>query len=198
MKTTDFSKHSKYNSVNPISRLLVSKFLKEIGTLCAKVDKVSVLDCGCGEGVVLKFLEDELSGANCYAFDLDLKEVKDAKKNLPFCTIKVGNLYALPYEDDRFEMVLCTEVLEHLEKPEIALEEIHRVTKRYAIFSVPREPLWRILNMVRFKYCNAFGNTPGHLNHWSTDAFAIFLRSRFNLLDKATPLPWSIFLCEKN
>ena len=64
---------------------------------------------------------------------------------------------------DAFEAVVCTEVLEHLEEPEKALRELLRVTRRWVILSVPREPLWRVLNMVRGAYLRHFGNTPGHI-----------------------------------
>src|SRR5258708_494710 len=50
-----------------------------------------------------------------------------------------GEAYKIPVEDESFDSALCTAVLEHLEEPELALRECHRVLKTgaYAIYSVP-------------------------------------------------------------
>ena len=55
--------------------------------------------------------------------------------------------------------------------PERALAEMARVARGYLLVSVPREPLWRALNIARGAYVRDLGNTPGHLNHWSRRAF---------------------------
>ena len=88
-------------------------------------------------------------------------------------------------------------MLEHLEEPERGIKEIRRVAKKYVLLSVPNEPIWRILNIVRFKYWNHFGNTPGHINNWSTKAFIKIISKSFNIIKIKNPLPWTILLCEK-
>ena len=55
--------------------------------------------------------------------------------------------------------------------PEATLAEMARVARRHLLVSVPREPLWRGLNMARGAYLRDLGNTPGHVNHWSKRAF---------------------------
>jgi ubiquinone/menaquinone biosynthesis C-methylase UbiE len=100
------------------------------------------------------------------AIDIDENEVNDAKNSLPFCDVKVGSIYQIPYSDNDFNLVTCTEGLEHLEKPYEALEELYRVTNRYVVLSVLNEPIWRILNLSGFTYIRNLGNTPGHINHW--------------------------------
>ena len=52
-------------------------------------------------------------------------------------------------------------------KEPLSLAEIRRVTTSHALLSVPREPIWRMLNFLRGKYWSSGGNTPGHLQHWS-------------------------------
>ena len=96
-----------------------------------------------------------------------------------------------------FDLVICCEVLEHLNNPIKAVKEINRVLKpgARAVVSVPREPVWRILNMFRFKYLSDFGNTPGHLNHWSKDRFVNFLKSNGLIVEKVLlPFPWIMCL----
>jgi len=65
----------------------------------------------------------------------------------------------------------------------------------WAIVSVPREPLWRALNLARLKYVGALGNTAGHLNHWSRRSFVDFLERRFDVVEVRSPIPWTMALC---
>ena len=51
--------------------------------------------------------------------------------------------------------------------PERALDVLAGLARPWLIASVPREPLWRALNLARLSYVGDLGNTPGHLNHWS-------------------------------
>lgn len=197
MKTYHLSKHSKYNTMNPISWLLVEFFISRFTKLFDKIEVKSILDCGCGEGMILKSLDGKLNGITCNAIDIDTREVEDAARNLPFCNVQVGSVYEIPFDTESFDLVICSEVLEHLEYPVKALDEIYRVTKKYALLSTPNEPLWRFMNMCRFKFWNRLGNTPGHINHWSSLAFSKFVLDRFQIIGRSKPIPWTIYLCEK-
>jgi hypothetical protein len=65
----------------------------------------------------------------------------------------------------------------------------------WLIVSVPREPLWRALNLARLRYVRALGNTPGHLSHWSRGGFLRLLESRLAVVEARSPLPWTMALC---
>ena len=78
---------------------------------------------------------------------------------------------------DSAELIVCCEVLEHLDDPERALDVLARLARPWLIASVPREPLWRALNLARLTYVGELGNTPGHLNHWSRRDFVRFLQT---------------------
>ncbi|MCH7973862.1 MAG: class I SAM-dependent methyltransferase [Bacteroidetes bacterium] len=191
------SKHEKYFTENLISRYLVGNFFQSIHDLIEQIKFSSILDIGCGEGHLLKSFELKINNLKCAAVDLDQDEVQDAKKNLPFCDVKVASVYSLPYEKKEFELVICTEVLEHLEEPEKAVIEIERVTSKYIILSVPREPLWRLMNIARLSYLRNLGNTPGHLNHWSSASFKAFVSKRLKVQKIVKSVPWTIILCSK-
>ncbi len=191
------SKHDKYTTSNPISRSLVNNFFLKIGELYNLTAPKNVLDVGCGEGLVLNYINSKYKLNDAFAIDFDQNEVISAKKNLPFCNVNIGNIYDLQFNENEFDLVICSEVLEHLIKPHEAIKEIHRVTNKYALLSVPREPIWRILNMIRLKYWGGLGNTPDHLNHWSKRNFIIFAEKYFNVIAVKSPLPWTIILCEK-
>ena len=94
-------------------------------------------------------------------------------------------------------MTVVLEVLEHLEDPDSALKELSRVSSKYCLVSVPQEPLWRILNICRLKYLSNFGNTPGHLNHWSKNQFVEFVGKYFKVKKIKLSLPWIIVLAKK-
>lgn len=191
------SKHSKYYTSNPISGRLVRNFFREFKDLYERIDVESVFDGGCGEGFILHELNLTRPIKSCYAIDLDENEVKDATIHLPFCSVRQGNIYEIPFQDNSFDLVICSEVLEHLDKPDKGLQELHRVSRKYALLSVPREPVWRLMNIARFSYWARLGNTPGHLNHWSKSSFIKFVSEYFRILDKRSPLPWTIILGEK-
>jgi hypothetical protein len=63
------------------------------------------------------------------------------------------------------------------------------------ILSVPREPLWRLLNIARGHYMCSFGNTPGHLQHWSASRFRSLVGRHAEIVESRTPLPWTMLLC---
>jgi len=191
------SKHAKYKSQNPISRYLVRSFLKTIERLVVPLHPRTLLDVGCGEGMVLKSLEGHLTETRCAAIDLDPVEAADAARNLPWCDVHVGSVYELPFDEDSFDLVVCSEVLEHVDDPVKALAELKRVTSNHALLSVPREPLWRTFNMVRGAYLKDWGNTPGHLNHWSVGAFESFVGTEFEIIRRVNPLPWTVILARK-
>lgn len=191
------SKHQKYQSKNPISRYLIRNFLENLYQLVQPLKFGSLIDVGCGEGMVLNHLSPLLQSVSCQAIDLDPEEVKDAQSNLPFAEVQQGSAYQLPIPDSGVDLLLCTEVLEHLDNPEQALTEFYRATARYAILTVPREPIWCALNMARGSYWSQWGNTPGHLNHWSSGAFRRFVSTHFEILEMRQPLPWTMLLVQK-
>ncbi len=189
------SKHSKYNSRNPISNFLVHHFLNNIVDILKTMEFSNLLEVGCGEGMILKKLKSLIHNKNAYAIDIDMDEIKDAKKNAPYCKISQANASNLPFRDNCFDLILCCEVLEHLDSPELALNEIKRVAKKSIIISVPNEPLWSILNMLRGAYWQDFGNTPGHLNKWRPEQIVNIINRYTNVEIVKKPIPWTLLQC---
>ena len=100
----------------------------------------------------------------------------------------------LPFADDEFDLASAIEVLEHVPDPERTLAEMARCAARHLLVSVPREPLWRMLNMARGAYLRELGNTPGHLNHWSGARFARLLARHGEVVEVRSPFPWTMVL----
>lgn len=110
---------------------------------------------------------------------------------------EVRSIYDLEPGCDSADLVVCCEVLEHLEHPEEGLLALQSITTKNLIVSVPREPIWRFLNMARGKYIWDWGNTPGHLQHWSKRGFVNLVSKHFLIEEVKTPLPWTMLLCRK-
>jgi SAM-dependent methyltransferase len=186
----------KYGSSNPIVQRLMSGFHGSLQALWERAGPASVLDVGCGEGVLTEQWAERLGDGRVVGIDLD-----DPKLRAEWDTRRRGNLEfraedatSLSFADDEFDLVAAIEVLEHLPDPEATTAEMARVARSRLLVSVPREPLWRALNMARGAYWRSLGNTPGHLNHWSKRAF-VSLLSRYGAVEEArAPFPWTMLL----
>ncbi len=190
------SNYQKYTDKNPIARYLNQSFLDSLYSLTQKIGPAKVLDAGCGEGFVVERLKKDLS-CDITGLDIESKALAVARKKNPSVNFHEASVYELPFEDKSFDLVILSEVLEHLETPEVALKEIGRVTKRHVLISVPHEPIWRVGNMARLKYLDSFGNTPGHINHWTRRAFVGLISTYFDVVEIKSPIPWTIILCQK-
>ena len=87
-----------------------------------------VLDAGCGDGAFLAFLRRV--GFQVWGLELAEGAVMRARRRCPDADIRIGSLEeSLPFEDERFDAVCCTEVLERLFNVHGALAELNRVLK---------------------------------------------------------------------
>jgi len=96
----------------------------------------SVFDAGCGDGALSEDLAD-LTGARVFGSDLARKRATHASERLGVKRFSQANIYDLPYRDDTFSLVVCTDLLEHLDAPEDAMRELVRVSSEYVLVSVP-------------------------------------------------------------
>ncbi len=187
----------KYHDRNPIVRYANQRFLSTIASFLRSIQFDSLLDAGCGEGVVLASIRNEVQ-ARCYGLDLDYDRVHFAGKEMTSNNFVNGDAQRLPFSDSSFDLVLLLEVLEHVGHPERVLEEVHRVSGKYILLSVPNEPWWRVGNILRMKYMREFGNTPEHINHWTVSGIKSLLSDRFQILSMRLPMLWTFILAEKS
>lgn len=158
----------------------------------------NILDVGCGEGFTLIKLKHAKIGQNFEGVDNSDDALKIGKKLNPKLNIKKGDIYKLPYEDNSFDLLICTEVLEHLKDPQKAVNELRRVSSKYVIFSVPNEPFFILANFLRGKYLKTLGNHPEHINHWTSNGFKKMLRkNKFKVSSSKFPFPWTLVLVRK-
>ena len=151
---------------------------------------------GCGEGELARRLAAR--GLRVRGTDAANAVIREARRRAEAADVAV-EFRAAPVEEleparDSAELIVCCEVLEHLPDADAGLATVARLANPWAIVSVPREPLWRSLNVARLKYLHDLGNTPGHINHWSRRAFLSLLSRHGEVAEVRSPFPWTILL----
>ncbi len=191
--------YDKYNSGNPIVKKLMKGFITDFSDLVSLSGASNAFEVGCGEGYLsLKLFEAGLNVSGC---DLDPDMAQQAQTRIASAGFESkffgSDIYELDTCEIKAELVVCCEVLEHVGDPLKALEILAQISTDYVLLSVPREPIWRVLNMARLRYLGDLGNTPGHIQHWSSSAFCEFVKQCFDIIEVRAPTPWTMVLARR-
>jgi SAM-dependent methyltransferase len=188
----------KYASSNPIQQLLLARFRRCLVALVRKAAPQTILDLGCGEGFMLKALVEAGVPAELRGIDVSPAAVQEARARLgERAVIEVGNAVDLGASAACCDLVMMTEVLEHLPDPRGSLARIASLTRRWVLLSVPWEPYFRGLNLLRGKHVRAWGNDPEHIYWWSRSGFLAFVQQEFSLVEAPWVFPWTMILAER-
>jgi 2-polyprenyl-3-methyl-5-hydroxy-6-metoxy-1,4-benzoquinol methylase len=174
----------------------MSGFHSDLDELMEHASPRTLLDVGCGEGVLTAEWAERFCQGRVLGIDLEdpKLEAEWDKRRRPNLDFRPEEATSLPFADGEFELAAAIEVLEHVPEPERTLAEMARVASDWLLVSVPREPLWRALNMARGAYWRSLGNTPGHVNHWSRRAFVSMLERFGTVQEVRSPFPWTMVL----
>jgi 2-polyprenyl-3-methyl-5-hydroxy-6-metoxy-1,4-benzoquinol methylase len=187
----------KHETANPLQRRLIDAFHQQVVAAVRLADPSCVLEVGCGEGYVLAELQRAEVNADLIGVDFSEPAITAARQRLaPPAELHVGDAREVTqsFSGRRPDLVMMLEVLEHLEEPEAMLDDLAALTTRHVLLSVPREPLFRGMNLLRLKNVRALGNDPEHINHWSSRSFVKTVSRRFEIVTTARPLPWTLVL----
>lgn len=197
---------SKYQSGNPLKRYLVKRFDERLMQLLAELDsriqintrggQIRLLDAGCGEGFLSKQIKEHFPDWKVIGLDGAEEAIDLARAFHKGIDFKVGSIYKLPFKDKSFDIVVCSEVLEHLDRPYDALRELKRVTDGALLLTVPHEPWFRLGNLAAFHNVATLGNPIDHVNHWGFNDFEEFAEEVLQgfLCRCMKSFPWSICL----
>lgn len=194
--------YDKYGSTNPVVKRLMANFEATLAELFAMTQPKSLLDVGCGEGVLIHEWAKQIAPARVVGLDLEEASIQAGwaqrqADNLEYRIMDVSQK-GLPFADGEFEVSTAIEVLEHVPDPADTVAEMARVASKWLLVSVPREPLWRGLNLARGAYIKELGNTPGHINHWSKKSFVSLLSQHGEVVQARSPFPWTMLLVRLN
>ncbi len=186
----------KYESSGKIGDLIINNFYTNLQRLYKQIESEisNIHEVACGPGFSTYRIWEFAQNKKITASDFEKDLVKVAGKRVADVKFHQESIYKI---DKKHDLIFALEVLEHLENPEKAVKEISNKINKYAIISVPREPIWRVMNLARLKYISGLGNTPGHVNHWGAGGFSSLLEKHFEIIDKKTPLPWQMYLVKK-
>lgn len=121
-----------------------------------KLQYESILDAGCAQPNLLEFFVQ--CGKKGYGCDISQKVIEKNRVRLPKCKFEAFDLCKMNYPtDQRFDLVICSEVLEHLPDWNAALNNLSRMTKKYILITVPSGDIRYIDKKV------------GHLHHFQSE-----------------------------
>lgn len=104
------------------------KFARICELVRAELPCEAFLDAGCGDGRYLRALDEELP-ARIAGVDISERILETAHAAIPRAELRQGNLEALPFADGSFDLVLCTQVIEHVVDGAAAVAELARVLR---------------------------------------------------------------------
>ena len=192
---TNYIKHT---SKHPLQKFLINNFYSSLTALAKSLSPKTILDAGCGEGFTMDRLSKNKIGDKIEGVEYSKDALNLGKNLFPNLKFKKGSVYDLPYKDNSFDLVVATEVLEHLAEPAKVVKEILRTSKKYVLISVPNEPFFMLGNFIRGKNLLRLGNDPDHINHWTIGSFQDFLKKNKVLIKISKfPFPWILTLGEK-
>ena len=186
---------AKYRRRSRVRRALIRRFVERLHAMVLDAGPItSVLEIGIGEGFLSGYLSEKLPGARFCGLDASTEDLARLKRLFPRIETRVGDAYDLSDFDGPFDLILCAEVLEHLQEPHRALAQIASLQPRHALLTVPHEPFFRLSNLASGKNVTRWGNDPEHVQQFGPRSFRDLLSIRFDVLRLETSYPWILAL----
>ena len=152
-----------YRSSNPLVRFVHVNRLDRIVRAIPSGDALAVLDAGCGEGHLIERMHR--ANANSTFFGVDVTEIAlvKARQRCPYAVLERGDLEALRLPDASFDVVTCSQVLEHVRGYREAVAELMRVLRPGGalLITFPNDALWTV---ARFLLRRVPVRVPDHVN----------------------------------
>ncbi len=182
----------KHESRNPALRLVIGHFTRTLVRVVRELAPRTIFDVGCGEGYMLAALADAGIRAELSGMDMSASAIDAARQRLGSrARVDVGDARELRGRG-KFDVVMMLEVLEHMDDPAPMLDVLAGLTAGHVVLSVPHEPLFRALNLLRGEHLSRLGNHPEHVQQFSRAGFLRFVERRFEIVDAPLVPPWTM------
>lgn len=185
----------KYRNKNPIQRALIRRFVSALHSAFVGAGPVKrVVEVGVGEGFLSGWLSERFPDVSFTGIDMSAADIAKLREKFPRIDAHVGRVEDLGALERPFDLVMCCEVLEHVDDPDAALESLLSLQPKRLLLSVPHEPFFMLSNLARLKNVTRLGNDPEHLHHWGARSFRRFLEKRLDVEHVELPYPWILTL----
>ncbi len=184
--------HRLYNSKNPLVRWIHTTRLSMIVKELPKQKKLDILDAGCGEGHLLQALHAREKNNHYAGIDVTAAALKKARKRCPFAMFKLDDITTLEQTRQKFDLIICTEVLEHVYEYRKAINALQRSLKEdgQLIITFPNEWLWTFGRLLLLRRPV---KVPDHINTFTPKRMLAEVRLTI-ITKKSIPLPLPFFL----
>lgn len=136
----------------------------------------------------------EIELPNYEGLDLRSDALTEARSRWPGTHFSKADLFDPTYDQKRYHTVMALEVLEHLFEPEPALKRLASLATDYILLTVPNEPWFQFMNLIRGRDFIRLGNHPEHINHWNKNLFIDFVGRHAEVVRVITRFPFIILL----
>jgi len=185
----------KYNSRNPVHRLALGRFFDRIAAELDALQPLTVLEFGCGEGLFLKEVQQRGVRFEDYV-GLDLRDdaLAMARSLHPRRRFENAGLFRWKAPADGFDLVIASQVLEHIPDPDPTFARLVEMCSGHLLLTVPLEPWFRILNLVRGRDLRRLGNHPEHVNLWTFSKFRSFVADHAEVVRAYRVFPFTVMI----
>ncbi|RLB89984.1 MAG: hypothetical protein DRH50_12950 [Deltaproteobacteria bacterium] len=186
----------KYSNRNPIHQFTLGRFFNKVADEVQRIQPENTLEFGCGEGLFLEQLKKRnVFFPHLTGIDLRKDSIVYAQDLHPEYSFQCIDLFDFKPKHD-FDLVIASQVLEHLIDPEPFLGRLVSLSKSYLLLTVPWEPWFQLMNLLRGRDVLRLGNHPEHVNQWTVRGFKKFVSQHAELLRVTAVFPFIIILAE--
>lgn len=153
-----------------------------------------ILDLGCGEGGMIRAILNKFSQKEIIGVDISPRRIELLRKKFPKHKFLCEDVNKTSLKKNEFDLIICTQVIEHVENDKKLIDEIYRILKirgKLYITSVIKNP-WAIY---KYRNNNKFVLDPTHEREYSSEQeFISLFRERLKLIKiKKNPVKRKLF-----